>query len=925
MLIEQKEQQTFTYEEVLTSSVEYFKGDELAAEVWRNKYALKNNEGQFLESTPRDMHIRMAKEFERINKTYSKPTKKQLDILSKFGAKFLQDPSSITVDFAMSYLDNFKYIMPQGSIMSALGNKFKIQSLSNCFVIPAPLDSYGGIFKTDQEIAQLEKRRGGVGTHLNLLRPDDTPVINAAGTSTGAHSFMPRYSNTTREVAQNGRRGALMLLMSVMHPDIFKFVSKKKDRTQVTGANVSVQVTDKFMEAAQEDLDFICKFPIDSDIDTNPEMWDALEYNVLHNCDKGQYVMKIRAKELYDLIVEMAWENAEPGVAFMDRVINYSPDGVYKQFMAIASNPCGEQWMQAYDACRLLAAMLYNLVKNPFKETACLDLELAYEIFYVQQYFADNIVDLEIEYVDNIIKKIESDPEPDDIKLTELNLWKKVKETATASRRTGCGFTALADMLAALNLKYDSPEALKATESVMKVKMQAELDCTIDLAVLRGTFEGWDKTKEFISSNHKSESIFNENGSLKNALESSFILTGGNDFYKMIIEEFPEQATRMYQFGRRNVSWSTVAPTGSLSIIAILNRYCNTSGGCEAVFMPFYFRNKKVNPSDKNSRIDFKDQNGDCWQTFPVVMGGFKEWYVVAAQCEHCPEIAEEALLRATKEEMQKIFEASPYYGACANDISWENRIKMQSILQKYTTNAISSTLNLPKDVTKETVSGIYMEAWKNGLKGVTIYRDGSRSGVLVAEKVEKTVDKFSVNHAPKRPKALEATVLRFQNNYETWIAFVGLLDGKPYEIFTGKTNRQMRIPSNVMGHILKSKNADKSGKYDFVWIEEGEECKLENIHECVDNEYYNYGKLLSGILRHGMPIPYVVDIISGLHFEEDHISTWKNGVLRALKQFIADNEKPSDTCCSSCGDPKGLIFREGCQVCQACGVSKCG
>jgi ribonucleoside-diphosphate reductase alpha chain len=387
----------------------------------------------------------------------------------------------------------------------------------------------------------------------------------------------------------------------------------------------------------------------------------------------------------------------------------------------------------------------------------------------------------------------------------------------------------------------------------------------------------------------------------------------------------------MYEFGRRNVSWSTVAPTGSLSIIAILKKYCNTSGGCESVFMPFYFRNKKVNPSDKNSRVDFTDQNGDSWQTFPVVMGGFKEWFDVQVKEKKeflymdLNENRYWSLEEYNQIQLQEIFKESPYYKACANDISWEDRIKMQSILQKYTTNAISSTLNLPKEVTKETVSGIYKEAWKYGLKGVTIYRDGSRSGVLVTEKANKKEDKFSVNHAPKRPKALEATVLRFQNNYETWIAFIGLLDGKPYELFTGKTNRQMRIPSNVMGHIIKSKNPDKSGKYDFVWEEEGEECKLENIHECVDNEYYNYGKLLSGILRHGMPIPYVVDIISGLHFDEDHISTWKNGVVRALKQFIADNEKPSDTYCSSCGDPKGLIFREGCQVCQACGVSKCG
>lgn len=474
-----------------TELLDYFKQDELAASVWLGKYALKNREGVVVEKTPHDMHLRMAKELARAEKNYKQTP--ELDSitwnnLSHFGRHL----DVIDEEFIMKYFEFFKYIVPQGSIMSALGNFYKLQSLSNCFVIPSPLDSYGGIFKTDQEIAQLEKRRGGVGTNLNTLRPDDTPVLNAAGTSTGAHSFMDRYSNTTREVAQNGRRGALMLLMSVLHPDIFKFVGKKKDRTKVTGANISVQLTNQFLQAVKEDEDFICRFPIDND--SRPALTD-LEYNILTPYLEG-YVMKIKARELFNEIVLNAWDNAEPGLAFMDTVVNYSPEGVYEQFRPIASNPCGEQWMQAYDACRLLAGNLFSFVVNPFTFDAYIDFEKLYEVFYIQQRLADDIVDLEIEYVQRIIDKIKSDPEPDDIKQTELNLWMNVQATAKASRRTGCGITGLGDMLAALGVKYDSEEALEITEKVMKKKMEAELDCTIDLAILRGTFEGWDRDLE---------------------------------------------------------------------------------------------------------------------------------------------------------------------------------------------------------------------------------------------------------------------------------------------------------------------------------------------------------------------------------------------------------------------------------------------
>lgn len=474
--------------------LDYFGGDELAASVWLGKYALKDGK-EYKEKTPLEMHARMAKELARTEESYDLG-KRNVDTsaLSKFGASL--DMLRIDENFIMKYFDRFRYIVPQGSIMSALGNFYKLQSLSNCFVIPPPHDSYGGIFKTDQEIAQLEKRRGGVGTNLNTLRPDDTPVLNAAGTSTGAHSFMDRYSNTTREVAQNGRRGALMLLMSCHHPDIFKFVSKKKDRTKVTGANISVMFTDMFMEAVLNDMDFYCRFPIDCQLTFTNSSWHDSPYNTLLQDSKGNYYMRIKAKELFDQVVENAWENAEPGVAFMDTVVNYSPEGVYVQFRPIASNPCGEQWMQAYDACRLLAVNFFSVVKNPFTKDAKIDYEKLYEICYIQQRLADDIVDLEIEYVGRIIEKIKADPEPEDVKKTELDLWINVQKTAKASRRTGCGFTALADMLAALGLKYDSEEALKVTEEVMKTKMRAELDCTIDLAILRGTFEGWDSELE---------------------------------------------------------------------------------------------------------------------------------------------------------------------------------------------------------------------------------------------------------------------------------------------------------------------------------------------------------------------------------------------------------------------------------------------
>jgi ribonucleoside-diphosphate reductase alpha chain len=871
--------------------LEYFSGDELSASVWYGKYALKNGR-QVVEQTPRDMHVRMAKELARAEAKYQYPSNdKYYPHLSLMGKATY---AALNEDYILSYLDKFKWIIPQGSIMSALGNHYKLQSLSNCFVVPEPLDSYGGIFKTDQEIAQLEKRRGGVGTTLNKLRYDDAPVLNAAGTSTGSHSFMGRFSNTTREVAQNGRRGALMLLMTILHPDIKKFIVKKKDRTQVTGANVSVQIVDEFMQAVEGNQDFLCRFPVDTDMNkygADPKFdawWQHSEYDTIWEYD-GVAFMKIKSREAFDLITEMAWENAEPGVAYMDRVHDYSPEGVYEQFRAIASNPCGEQWLQAYDACRLLAANLYSFVVNPFTKDAYVDYDKVYEVFYMQQRLADDVVDLEIEYVDKIIAKIEADPEPEDVKATELNLWKKVKETASASRRTGCGFTALGDMLAALGVGYDSHYALTITEKVMKTKLEAELDCSIDLAILRGTFTGWDWQKEFY--------------------EHEYGVSGCNEFYHMLSKEYPKLVDRMIRFGRRNVSWSTVAPTGSVSIIALLDKYSNTTGGLEPCFMPFYFRNKKVNPSDKNARVDFKDQNGDAWMTYPVVMGGFKEWY------DRNPILIKDngdvkLLEEMSQDEMNEVFKVSPYYGSCANDISWEKRIEMQAVIQKYTTNAISSTLNLPKDVSKETVHEIYFKAWKAGLKGVTVYRDGSRTGVLVASSSGGSSE-FVYHDAPKRPKSLDAECIITRVKGNPYAVIIGFLDGKPYEVFAHSDSPNFK---NSKGKIVKS----KKGVYDY---DAGDESIAEIQSRALHADEQMLTRLVSGMMRHGVNPKFILEQIDKCELE---VVSFGSALKRVLKKYIPEKELLERYKCSDCKS-SNVRFEEGCAKCNDCGSSKCG
>lgn len=861
----------------------YFNGDELAASVWKGKYAAST------EKTPKDMFKRMLYEINKKSIQNFEGLKEKKE-LSEFGQKFFKTIknqvkkkeiryyNASKLDIFDKYLDNFKYIVFQGSIMSGLGKLDKIQSLSNCFVIDYPKDSYGGIFKSDEEIAQLEKRRGGVGLDISTLRPAEAKVSNSAGTSTGAHSFMERFSNTTREVAQNGRRGALMILMDCRHPDIFEFVKKKNDRTKVTGANVSVKLTDKFMEAVESDSDFICRFPVD-DV---PKISKSkkIPYNKVIFSESGQNaIMKVKAKELYSLIIQMAWENAEPGIAFYDRVIQYSPDGVYPKYRPIACNPCGEQWLQAYDACRLLAANFYNLVKNPFTERSELDLELAYEVFYVQQLLADIIVDLEIDYISRIIYKIEKDKEDESVKATELALWNKIKEVATSSRRTGSGFTALGDMLAALLIPYGSKESLDIVDSLMKVKLEAELDCSIDLAILYSPFDGYNADLEF---------EIDEKGK---------IVAGRNAFYQMLLDEYPAQCKKMVEHGRRNVSWSTVAPTGSLSILT------QTTSGTEPLFLPYYLRKKKVNPSDKNVRVDFVDKTGDSWTSYPVIHPKLEDWIIEQSGGQYTRENVKDI----TEQELLSLYAISPWYGSCANEIHWKSRVEMQAVIQKYTTNAISSTINLPKDISKEVVYNIYLHAWKTGLKGVTVYRDGSRDGVLTST-TTATNSKFSYKDATKRPKELECKIHKVSIKGEIFYIVIGLLDNNPYELFVSK-----HAPTNETNNL----KIIKKQKGQYVIVNENNE-EFDITLEMTDEQAV-ITRLISSALRHGTDVKFLVEQLNKTHGD---MTSFSKAIARSLKNYILEGSV-STIACSECGGT--LVFEEGCSVCKNCGNSKCG
>ncbi|MCX2838613.1 MULTISPECIES: adenosylcobalamin-dependent ribonucleoside-diphosphate reductase [Salinimicrobium] len=844
--------QTYTYDEVLQACLKYFKNDELAATTWINKYAVKDKKGKFFELTPDDMHRRMAREFARMEAKYADRVAGK-ENLSEYGKtrEFLSE------ERIFQLFKDFKYSIPQGSVMAALGNDQMIASLSNCVVVPPVYDSYGGILHTDQQLVQLFKRRCGVGVDLSGLRPNNAQVSNAAGTTTGAVSFMERFSNTTREVAQNGRRGALMLTIDVAHPDVEDFITIKQDLKKVTGANISLRLSDEFMQAVTDDADFTLRWPIDS---PNPK-----------------YTKKVRAKELWDTIIRCAHNTAEPGLIFWDKQHTYSTSSFYPGFKNSSTNPCSEIAMQGGDSCRLIAVNLYNFVDNPFTENASFNHEKFYKVIYETQRLMDDLVDLELEAVEKILAKIDKDEEPDFIKKNEIDTWKLLAENGKNGRRTGLGFTALADAVAALGVKFDTDEALEVVDKIMQTKLKGEFDSSIDMAITREPFKVFDP-----------------------AIEEK------SDFVQMMKREFPGQYNRMMQHGRRNISISTVAPTGSLSMLA------QTSSGIEPVFMLSYKRRRKVNASEKNAKVAFVDDTGDAFEEFTVYHPKVKTWMDASGK---------------------EAIEESPYAGATASEINWQKRVEMQALVQKYTTHSISSTINLASDVTTDKVSDIYIESWRQGLKGITVYRDGSRSGILVSsdDKKDKKADAvqnvFAETYAPKRPKKLESRIIRFNNESEKWLAVVGILNDRPYEIFTGKMEDVFNLPNWVeKGYVIKNRDEDGNSRYDFQFCDKhGYKVTIEGLSRSFNEEYWNYAKLISGVLRHGMPIPYVVDLINNLNLLDESINTWKAGVVRALKQFVPDGTPAADKECGECGDPDGIIFSEGCLVCKSCGYSKCG
>jgi len=850
MIEEKVEKTVYTYEEVLNNSLSYFNNDELAATTWINKYAVKNNNGEYLENTPDQMHRRMAKEFGRIEAKYNE-IETPIDNLSTYGKK----RKPLTEKVIYNLFKDFKYVIPQGSVMFGLGNNQIIASLSNCIVVPPAYDSYGGIFYTDQQMAQLFKRRCGVGVDISELRPKDATVSNAAGSTTGAVSFMNRFSATTREVAQNGRRGALMLTMDVAHPDIEDFITIKQDLTKVTGANISIRLSDEFMQAVENKEKYTLRWPIES--------------------KSPKYTKEVDAEKLWKTIIKSAHNTAEPGLIFWDRQHHYSTSSLYPGFKNSSTNPCSEIAMQGGDSCRLIAVNLYSFVDHPFTKNAKFNQKKFYEVVYESQRLMDDLVDLELEAVDKILDKIKADSEPDEIKQNEIDTWKLLRETGKKGRRTGLGFTALGDAVAALGIKFDTDEALQIIDEIMKSKVTAEFDSSIDMAIERGQFE-----------------VFNRN------------IEDKSEFIQMLKAEFPELYQRMMEHGRRNISISTVAPTGSLSMLA------QVSSGIEPVFLMSYKRRRKINQHDKNAKVDFVDDLGDAFEEFTVYHKKLNTWMDVTGETD-----------------MSK----SPYAGATAPEIDWKKRVEMQALVQKYTTHSISSTINLASDVTQELVGDIYMQSWKQGLKGITVYRDGSRSGILIAEdKQKKKEEKKYFNKGAKvtkRPKKIEAEIIRFHNESEKWLAVVGLIENQPYEIFTGKMEDSFDLPQWLdKGWVIKNRDESGEARYDFQYVDkEGYKTTIEGLSRSFDKEFWNYAKLISGILRHGMPMPYVVDLIQNLNMYDDHINTWKNGVARALKRFVPEGSAAADKKCGECGDPKGLIYSEGCLKCVSCGHSKCG
>ena len=849
-ILESISQQTrYSREEALEACLAYFKGDELAANVWTSKYALKDSAGNLYEKSPQQMHQRLAKEFARIEKKY---------------------PNPISEKEIFELIDQFNYLIPQGGPMSGIGNNFQYVSLSNCFVIgpDGKSDSYGSIMLTDEEQVQLMKRRGGVGHDLSHLRPKGSPVMNSALTSTGVSHYMERYSNTTREVAQDGRRGALMLSIDIKHPDAESFIDIKQDKTKVTGANISVKISDQFMQAVEERSTFTQSFPVKSSHPSHKKTIDA--------------------KSLWDKIIYNAWNSAEPGVLFWDTVIKESiPDCYADQgFETISTNPCGEIPLCPYDSCRLLAINLYSYVDNPFTDSATFNFEKFQKHVRIAQRLMDDLVDLEIEKIDTILSKINKDPEPNHIKNNERQLWEKIRKKASQGRRTGLGITAEGDMLAALGIKYGTDDATSFAEKVQKHLAIAAYSSSVEMAAERGPFEIFNAHKE------------------KN-----------NPFINRLKDATPELYDRIIRQGRRNIALLTIAPTGTTSLMS------QTTSGVEPVFQVSYRRRKKINPNDSNVKITFTDDNGDSWEEYLVVHPKFKTWLQIQGYTE-------EQISNLTDVELNQLIGKSPYNDATAMDIDWVKKVQMQGRLQKWVDHSISVTVNVPQDTTVETIEGIYLEGWKSGCKGMTVYRDGCRDGVLITNKDSdnKATNEFSETSAPKRPDVLEAKIIRFNNNHEKWIAVVGILNGKPYEIFTGKAEDAFQLPKYVnQGQIIKHRNKDNSKRYDFRYQDkDGFNVTIEGLSRSFTSEYWNYAKLISGMLRHGMPLKYAISLVSNLNLKDDSLNTWKNGVVRALTKMLPNGAKPKNANCPKCGEDS-LVYEEGCLNCKSCGHSKCG
>jgi len=842
---------TYTKKEIFEEVVDYFEGDELAAGVWIDKYSLKNDKGEMLERNPDEMHRRLAREFARIEKKYANPlSEEQIYELFK----------------------KFKYVIPQGSPMAGIGNTYQIASLSNCFVIgnDQTSDSYGGIMKMDEEQVQLMKRRGGVGHDLSHIRPAGSHVKNCALTSTGVVPFMARYSNSTREVAQDGRRGALMLSISIKHPDAEHFIDAKLTEGKITGANVSVKVDHEFMEAVKSGKPYVQQYPIDS---KNPKVKKEID-----------------ARKLWDKIIHNAWKSAEPGVLFWDTIRREAVSDCYEDegFKTVSTNPCGEIPLCPYDSCRLIAINLYSYVKHPFTENATFDMTLFKEHVQHAQRLMDDIIDLEIEKIDQILEKISNDPEPDDIKRVEVDLWKKIRRQTLKGRRTGLGITAEGDMLAALNIRYGSNHAIAFSTEVHKQLALAAYRSSVTMARERGAFPVYSSMKE-----------------------------AANPFILRMKDADERLYDDMIRFGRRNIALLTIAPTGSVSLCT------QTTSGIEPAFKVAYNRKRKVNPNDLNNRKTTRDENGDFWEEYHV----FHPKFFVFAETLG---ITKDQLYKMSNEEMHVLFEKSPYFKATSADTDYLKKVELQGSVQKWVDHSISVTINLPEETTQDTVGSLYVKAWESGCKGMTVYREGSRGGVLVdsneKEKKKNVIQNTEQQQILKRPKELKAEIVRFKNDNEDWVAFIGTKEGRPYEIFTGKAEvDRFPLPQTLnTGFIIKNKMDDGRKQYDFMYYDaDGYEVILRGLSRCFNPEFWNYAKMISALLRHDIPVESVVNIIEGLNFREETINSWKNGVIRALKKFIADGTKAKGQMCPQCSEP--LVFKEGCLGCSACGYEKCG